>query len=51
MQTRGVGFHAIEAPLPNRLDAASARYFFTYFCTRQFSVSVTKISPRALTAR
>jgi 2-oxoglutarate ferredoxin oxidoreductase subunit beta len=25
-------------------------YFFTYFCTRQFSVSATKTSPRGLTA-
>lgn len=25
-------------------------YFLTYFCTRQFSVSATKISSRGLTA-
>src|SRR5687768_11759064 len=34
----------------NEGGARAVLYFFTYFCTRQFSVSVTKISARALTA-
>jgi hypothetical protein len=32
------------------LLAISRSYFLTYFCTRQFSVSATKISSRGLTA-
>ena len=35
-----------EAQSVRRTD----RYFFTYFCTRQFSVSATNISSRGLTA-
>jgi hypothetical protein len=31
-------------------DGKRAAYFLTYFCTRQFSVSATKISSRGLTA-
>ncbi len=38
-----------ESPFA-RMNGTEARYVRTYFCTRQFSVSATKISSRGLTA-
>ena len=36
--------------MPGRRPSVTRCYVLTYFCTRQFSVSATKISSRGLTA-
>jgi hypothetical protein len=49
---RARSFHSRPGMTANKPghDGKRAAYCLTYFCTRQFSVSATKISSRGLTA-